>query len=544
MRTLFAGNSRVGLDIGAGMVRVAQVARAGKRLVVTRLLKIPRDELPKDDQQAFALELRARLEAAGIPVARVVVGLPPQASILRYSTAPPAPAWRLSLLIQYEVDELAERMGEKLCAGWRKHVIGGEGAERPLLLVLGKEKEIQTLLDALRGAGFGIASVLPPVEGLLRAWRSFVEPAPGDGLDALIEIGEKNTHIVMLLEGELFYARQAVFGGQQFNDALAERVRATPQELERVKRASTGLDRDGSKVDFSEIFARPAEQLANLVRGTMRWAESQVKLGKPALNRVFLSGGGAQLRALDRHLARALGVEVLRAGVNDAVAAQSGELPGGPEGFLPAMGFAAAGFASEDVLEVLPAREKERRRFWNEKAFLYGAAGLLVGFLVLQLAAGFAQATVRSSRLASLRAQADALTKASADAEETRKEQRSLQRRIGALGQEAGRHGFTGRLLSFLGRRLASPIQFVEIRELRAKDRKAPAALEIEGLADNANNEATKEIEDLERALRGQPYVGSVQLMQASPETQKNAYRFVIRVSMAASERPAGGADA
>jgi hypothetical protein len=32
--------------------------------------------------------------------------------------------------------------------------------------------------------------------------------------------------------------------------------------------------------------------------------------------------------------------------------------------------------------------------------------------------------------------------------------------------------------------------------------------------------------------------------MQASPETQKNAYRFVIRVSMAASERPEGGADA
>mgnify|MGYP001766064579 CR=1 FL=1 len=106
------------------MVRAAQVVRAGKRYAVTRLLKIPRDELPGDDQQAFARELRARMGAAGIPVARVVVGLPPQASIVRYSTAPPAPPWRLSLLVQYEVDELAERMGEKLCAGWRKHVIG------------------------------------------------------------------------------------------------------------------------------------------------------------------------------------------------------------------------------------------------------------------------------------------------------------------------------------------------------------------------------------------------------------------------------------
>ncbi|HAK94015.1 MAG TPA: hypothetical protein DCM87_03145 [Planctomycetes bacterium] len=540
----YAGNSRVGLDIGTHMVRAAQVVRAGKRYAVTRILKIPRDELPRDDQQAFARELRARMGAAGIPVARVVVGLPPQASIVRYSTAPPAPPWRLSLLVQYEVDELAERMGEKLCAGWRKHTIGGEGAERPLLLVLGKEKEIQTLLDALRGAGFGIASVMPPVEGLLWAWRSFVEPAPGEGLDALVEIGEKNTHLVMLLEGELFYARQAVFGGQQFNEALAERVRATPQELERVKRASTGLDQDGSKMDFSEVFARPAEQLANLVRGTLKWAEGQIKLGKPALSRVLLTGGGAQLRGLSRHLARSLGAEVLRAGANDAVAVAGSELPGGPEGFLPAMGLGAAGFAPEDVLEVLPVREKERRRFWNEKAFLYGAAGLLVGFLALQLAAGFAQSTVRSSRLASLRTQADSLTKASADAEETRKEQRSLERRIGALVHEAARHGFTGRLLGFLGERLAPQIQLAEIRELRAKDRRAQAAVEIEGLADNANNEATRAIEELERALKGQPYVGSVQLMQASPEVQKNAYRFVIKVSMAAAERPEGGADA
>ncbi len=547
MRTLFGGGSRVGLDIGTHMVRAAQVVRSGKQCAVTRLLKIPRDELPRDDQQAFAHELRARMGAAGIPVSHVVVSLPTQASILRYSTAPPAPLWRLNLLVQYEVDEIAERMGEKLCAGWRKHTIGGEGAERPLLLVLGKEKEIQTVVEALRGAGFGIASVMPPVEGLLWAWRSFIEPAPGEGLDALVEVGEKNTHLVMLLEGELFYARQALFGGQQFNEALGERVRATPQELERVKRASTGLDKDGSKMDFSDVFSRPAEQLANLVRGTLKWAEGQVKLGKPVLNRVILTGGGAQLRGLGRYLARALGAEVLRAGANNAVAVPGGELPGGPEGFFPAMGLGAAGFASEDILEVLPAREKERRRFWNEKAFLYGAAGLLVGFLALQLAAGFAQSTVRASRLASLRAQADALTRASADAEETHKEQRSLERRIGALAYEAASHGFAGRVLVFLGARLAPQIQLAEVRELRAKDRRARSALEIEGLADNANNEATRAIEELERALKAEPYVGAVQLMQASPEVQKNAYRFVLKVTMAAAmaaaERPEGSAD-
>ena len=513
---------------------------------VSRLARIPRPELPDPKEDAFAAALRRRLEADGIPTANVVLGLPAQSSILRYMMVPLAPPWRIDLLVHYEVEEIAERMGEVLCAGWRTENVGGGGSERPLLLALGKETEINQLLRSLSAAGIQVASAIPYAEALLCGWRSFCDSPPDEGVEVLVEVGARFTHVVITVDGELLFARQAAFGGRQFNEALAERISASPEEIEKLKRSSTGLVSRESRLDFSEVLRRPAGQLVNLIRGSITTAEAQLKTGKLTVRRVTLTGGAPRLRGMHRYVGQALGIPVVPFRISGDLAPPAREalnqaFPEGVGGFLPVLGLGAtvpvtssSGNAETGgVLEVLPQAVRSRREFWNEKVFMYGAAALLVAFLILQLVAGLSQSYQRRAHLARLEGQVRRLEGDSVEFAERRQRQDSLDSRRRALEAQVEAGAFYGKVLSFLGSELPDEIHLVALRQEKSKGGDAAPSLELEGLADNTNRTAVSLIDALDRSLSTRAFVGRVTLLTeySRPEPERNAYRFRLKIS-------------
>ena len=542
MMSPFGARPRVGLDLGTETVTVSLVQGSVERgAEVLRLVQIPRRELADNGAGGFAVALRRRLDAEGFPASNIVLGLPAQSSILRYLMVPPAPPWRIDLLIEYEVAEIAERMGESLCAGWRVESVGGDVSERPLLLVLGKELEINELLGELAGAGLQVVSAVPYAEALVRGWVAFGSTPPGDGVEVLVEVGARFTHVVISIDGQLLFARQASFGGQHFSAALAERVNASSGDLEKLKRGCTGLKQAGTRLDFSEALRAPAGQLVNLIRGAITTAEAQLKMGKLVVKRVSLSGGGALLRALDQYVGQAVGAPVSPMRLSGVLDPAVEELVStGIGGVLPALGLGAitpvtttSGNAGEDgVLEVLPQAVRSHREFWNEKVYLFGGAALLVVFLILQLVAGLSQSSERRNHLAKLEEQVKKLEGDSLAFEERRKRQQSLESRRQGLDAYVNAGAFYGRLLSFMGTGLSDLIHVVAVREDKGKGEGAAASLELEGLADNINRTAVDLIDELDRTLSEQLFVGDVTLLTeySRHEPERNAYRFRLKI--------------
>lgn len=539
----FGASPLVGLDIGSSMVYVSVAHKSGRDWTVSGLLKIPRAELPRDDDAALAREIHRRMTAAGFPVKNIVLSLPAESSILRYIMIPPAPPWRIDLLVKYEVEDMVKRTGSELTSGWRKQTVGGSGAESPLLMVLGKEPDINGLLFNLRQAGLGIVSVIPPCESLLRAWRLLVEQAPGEGAEAMVSIGEKSTQVVITLEGELLYARQAFFGGTHFTEALKDRVNGSPEQIEQLKRQSTGLEANSSKRDFSEALRRPAAQLVNIIKGALSWANSQVDSGKLKLDRMVLTGGAAELRHLDRYLKLTMGVPVVRATVTKGVTGEAqGSVSQSVAGFLPAMGLSIMDLKDPEVVEVLPQKEQARRKFRQETVFLYSAIALLTAFLLFQLVAGLTQSWKRSDYLNNLRAQVQELDKGFKNINETRKLQTSIKARLGALDQHIQANGFYGKLTHFLGSELPNEVYLLSVRQWPMNEQSPVPAVEIEGMADDKNQQAVALIDALDTLLRSQPFVGDVSLKAEAMniEKDKNAIRFVMKVSGTRSDAGKG----
>ncbi len=538
MTVSFGSQVKVGLDIGAGTVYVSQVRTRADSITIEKALRIPRAELPADDIKALAAQVAERMRRGGFALKRVMLTLPAKSSIMRYTMIPPAPPWRINLLVGYEVDDISNRMKDTLCYGWRKQAIGGDGPESPLLLVLGKEVEVNELIGALRGAGIGILSIMPTCEGLLAARRLFVEPPPDEGTEALVEIGEKNTHIIVLREGELLYARQAFFGGEHFNHALAEHMEGSPEKIEQLKKQCTGLESDDSKLDFSEALRRPASQIGNLLKGTLTWADGQIKAGRITLDRILFTGGAARLRGLGRSLGRSSGVPVIRPRLAATVSAEAQPvLQEGIDGFLPSMGIASVAI-TEEILEVLPETEKKRRSFWNEKVFFFGAAGLLVLFLLVQFAASWKQSSGRERYLGNLEKKVKELDRGFKDLKETQRKQKSLKSKIEVLDVRVNANVFFGSVLHFLTNKLPDDIHLISIRQWPVNEQNALPSVEIEGLADNRNLQAMPLIEEFDGALREEPYIGTVTFIEESSDVKgdRNVIRFIMKVQSSTFE--------
>ncbi|MBN1421009.1 MAG: pilus assembly protein PilM, partial [Planctomycetes bacterium] len=537
----------IGIDIGAQTIKIvaARPPRIGPRAASRggRILGAASIEVadvgggsPEPAQLAHAIAEAIR--GLGVRPGAVALGVSGRDAITRYSRVPDVPDWRLKLMMRYEIEDVAAKVGEPLAAGWT--ILSTEriaGDEQTILVALAKEKPLGELLDALEGEGIRVALTTPIAMGLHWAHRALEEEGDGETV-LLADLGAESVDIVVVRGRELAFARSASFGGRQFTEAVASALRLSREQAEALKVARGSVDASGQG-PIGDALRGVAGQFASLLRSTIQFAKVQLGAQGFSCDRIELAGGGARLGGLPRYLADNLGIpcrlfdpisRIARAGLP---AASEEVLSRAPGALVPALGLAIAAVHSAWVpLDLTPAAQRARRAFRSRTVPLIAAGGMLGVLLIIGAIGSIVGSAGARSQQAAVRSALEELQGIKGEHAQLLEESARVRARIDGLIEEVRPTEFTACLLAVLGR---SEVPEMAIRNLALRRTDAVDgdglrpnfAWAVEGLADDSNRKAVEHIDELRREIASNPRVAEVQL-EAPPVEAGNAYRFTL----------------
>ncbi len=536
------GGVGVGIDLGARSIKVVELRVSEKGAGVRRALILDpaalkeRGSDPAGRPRIAALLKKAMVEA-GIPSRDVVLGISGKDSIIRYTHVPPVPAWRLKKIMEYEVGEVAEKIGEKLTSDYRVLPVTRTADDDQLIVIgLAKESVLDGLLGDLAAAGISVAKAVPSAVALYAAAAAFGKKPdpenPEDELEVVIDIGAENLDLVFLLNGNLAFVRSASFGGKNFTEALARDLGIGLEKAESLKLREGSVEQGGRREEVANTLRGTAAQLLSMVQTSLKFARGQTGANFPEPTRYVLLGGGAALPGLVSYLQAGLRkpVEVFHPAVVPSAGIQ-GEaarvLSIAPGNFAVALGLAVSSVRREGLeLSLLPTRYLERRNFRERTLFLYLAAGFLFAFLLLQLVRGISENGAVARRKADLESWKRSFDRAKTEMVEGAAQNLKARARINRVLREAELVPFQTFVLDLLSRQSGSELKILGLKLLfDAPDQTDPEyQVQIDGAADNASQRALERIKDLRSAFTAETRVARVEVPSTVPEG--NWYRF------------------
>ncbi len=552
----------VGIDIGATSVKVAQVERRGGGLALTGALRLARPEAAPEASEAdlepeTAAALGEAVAAAGIPSAGALLSISGKDVILRYTQVPPVPDWRLKMLMDFEIGELSGRAGGEVASDYRVLDVPPDAAgNRTVLVGLAKVDLLSSRLASLSAAKVAAADACPSSLGLFHAFLAAGAPPAGE-TTMLLDIGARNTEIVIQKDGALLFARNLSAGGNIFTQAVADALRVKFGEAEQVKvregnvapmRAMRAANPRAEAV-LSGIAAAAA-QYASMLQSSLMFARAQTRLADLAPTRVLLGGGGSRLKGLDEFLAGSLKAKVEPFAPIPAVEPDLGDpeaeerIRGLSREMAVAVGLARAALGEPGVrLTLIPPRVARRREFIRRKLFLWlsGAAAVLV------FASGLAGAMRDRGAIAAVhghaRAQVAEATGLRREIEETASRMAEVRETRRRLEAEVAPGLAFARLLA--GLQAASPpslfLENVHLRPLDEATIGSGALVRVEGKIGESDEPAAELLLRFEGKIRALPVVAKAERKKDEARGGVRAFELEVTLAAPGPAAPGGG---
>ncbi len=394
-----------GVSIGSRSVRVLQVRKQkdGSWQVLKALTApLEGDDVP--DARRVA-EGRAAVQSVGAK-GRALVSLSGRDLIVRYTAVPPVPDWRLEMLMNFEVQEVAEQSGGDVSAAYAKLEIDDTtSGDEVVLVALAKNAYLKPRLEALRGAGLDALGGCPRA---VACWWAYKENGHlrHDETVVIMNIGNENTDVAISRAGVLVFARNISGGSKLFTDAIAQNMRVNAATAEKLKVTKGTIMprgqakyRDSGEEKIANNLMGVGGHFVSAFNSSVMFAKAQTKIPDCNPDRLVIMGAGARLRGLPEYLESNLGVPVelfdptegldVSALSSDAQAALKQE----QGAICAALGLAQMAADPEAFqLAVQPEADRKRRHFAQATLpMILAAVALLVGVVVAFVLAGGAQ---------------------------------------------------------------------------------------------------------------------------------------------------------
>lgn len=305
---------RVGLDIGATGVRVAEVEFSNATAAATgngTLVGFGEAALPRGavqggevvDVSLVTAAIKKAMSDASASVKEVTIGVGAESVVVRELEVPEMPMDQLRTSLPFQVQELlpmsaSEAMLDFFPTGQRDN--NGMSMLRGILVAAPKATVSQNLL-AVEAAGLTPKRV--DINGFALLRSQFTGDANARVI-AFVDVGATLTTVVVSQNGMPRLVRTLPTGGQAVSDVVAAAMHVDQAQADEYKRRiGLGQAPDPSWQPAQEAITNTTRDLVESIRNTFVYHSSN-NPGE-AIERVAITGGGAHLPGLGQYLASA-----------------------------------------------------------------------------------------------------------------------------------------------------------------------------------------------------------------------------------------------
>ncbi len=183
--------------------------------------------------------------------------------------------------------------------------LSGEG-NMDVLLAAAKRDKINDYIGVVNQAGLNPAAVDIASFAMQNAFEANYEFEP-EQVVALVDIGSAVSSISVLHGGSSVYWRDINIGGNQYTDAIQKELNLSADQAEQLKR---GEEIDGIPYErVQPILSSVTEDIGTEIQKTLDFFK-QISATDAPLDRLFLTGGTAQVVYMKESLAERLGTQV------------------------------------------------------------------------------------------------------------------------------------------------------------------------------------------------------------------------------------------
>jgi type IV pilus assembly protein PilM len=318
----FTSGNLIGVDIGYSTVKVVKLRgkKGSYRLEAAACMRVPQEVREGSGPTATlreilsAQKIRARRAASAIgsPFLECVTLKLPQ-----------MPAKDLKEAVRWEVRKEVRVPDSELVTDYIiREDITGAGGKLPLIAFASKKTDIQHMVEIFKDASIELRVIDSPPTALLAAFDANNEWESGVNY-AMLDIGCSHSTLAVFKDRTLRFVRIIHFGGNDLTRALANALNKAEEEAEAYK-ISFGLaasaapseqryaepQYEGSDADEEDrirgILKESLEHLAAEV--TRSFDYHHVTFREGSISKLFLCGGTAALKGIDKYLTDILGV--------------------------------------------------------------------------------------------------------------------------------------------------------------------------------------------------------------------------------------------
>lgn len=311
------GRSRnlVGLDIGDSSIKVVELKDLGRGRGY-EVVKLGWEPLSNEaivdgaimDSQLVVETIQRLFGRCRIKTQQVATALSGHSVIVKRISLPVMSEAELAESIHWEAEQYIPFDIEDVHLDYEileGSSLSGEG-NMDVLLAAAKRDKINDYVGVIQQAGLAPSCVDIAAFALQNAFEANYEFEPQQVI-ALVDVGAAVSSISVLNGGTSVYWRDINVGGNAYTDAIQKELNLSAEQAEQLKR---GEEVDGIPYErVLPILAAVNDEAANGIQKTLDFFKQISPVDEP-LDRLYLTGGTAQVVHLKETLAERLGTQV------------------------------------------------------------------------------------------------------------------------------------------------------------------------------------------------------------------------------------------
>lgn len=292
--------SSVGLDIGSHYIKLCELI---KKEGSSYLNAFGIERLADDSSKGKLSTIKKLMRESGISTNKVNISVCGPAIIVRYILLPQMTKSQLESAIKYEAEKYIPFNIEEVILNAPLLEEKREDGKIRVLIVAAKKSFIEEYVKLVEACG--LLPQLVDVDSFALI-NSFLLNNPNEktqGIIALLHIGARFTSINILKNNVSHFMRDIPAGGKELTKLISEKLNIDLEDAENIK-----SDPGDRGEEILSIITPALNNLLGEISLSFSYYEDQLERG---IDKVFLSGGSAKLKNLDRFLSSNLGMEVV-----------------------------------------------------------------------------------------------------------------------------------------------------------------------------------------------------------------------------------------